>query len=307
MITISIIIPTHRRFKEFIDCLDSIAHQDYDMKSVEVIAIHDGKPSNYDKTIINDTSSKLSNFSFKEVEHIGVGMTRNLCAQKAVGKYLVMIDDDCVAEEGWLKNLIQFMETNQETLACQGQVIPFPPKTFIEKYISFKNLMRNPVRDIDGNVSNVMTSNCCYRKEVFDKVGGFREDFLKWGGEDLELNLRVRKLGKLGFCETAVVKHKHRRTLWAMTKQHFHYGRGGYLACKINNVPYESLRFYKPTILNLLRYFFYTLKRIFTVSIPEFKEKNLNLLMYPPYIFLDIIRKNTYQLGATYQYYFGRN
>ena len=83
MIIASIIIPTHNRFLDFIDCLNSIARQDYDLKNVEIIAIHDGKPSDYNRKAINTASRTLCNFSFDEVDHIGVGMVRNLCAKKA--------------------------------------------------------------------------------------------------------------------------------------------------------------------------------------------------------------------------------
>lgn len=295
----TIIVPTFRRQNLFLKCLNSLARQDYEKAGYEVIAVHDGLNCDYDKQAINTAATQLKNFRFEKIAHGGVSHARNHGIALARGKLILMLDDDCEAKEDWVKAFVTYMKRHPEIAAVGGTVLSTSPQTFIQRYIDFKNLLRKPVHATNGEIIALITANACFRKNIIDKVGGFREELSYSGGEDLDLSYRCRKFGALSYCEKAIVYHHHRHSVGELVKQHILYGRGVYRACKLNNIDFSVLKFYDPTFWGLFKYFCYVLKRIFTVSLPEFRSKNLPLKLYLPYCYLDAARKIAFIIGTT--------
>ncbi|MDD3756400.1 MAG: glycosyltransferase [Bacteroidales bacterium] len=299
---VSVIVPTFNRFELFLECIKSLAKQEYNKNDYEVICIHDGLKCNYNEAKIKEFAKPIKYFKFEKVSHRGVALVRNYAISRSSGQLILMIDDDCKAESDWVSSFVKYMNNQKMTVGAGGTVLSTPPQTFVQKYITFKNLLRKPVRDTDNNIVSLITANSCFRRSILDKVNGFRKEFSHYGGEDLDLSFRCRKIGKLGYCENAVLYHNHRTSLKDMVKQHIYYGRGTFLACKLNDIDFRLLKFYNPTFWNLFLYSGYVFKRIFTVSLPEFKKKKLKLSLYIPYIFLDIIRKMSFIIGANIEY-----
>lgn len=300
---VSIIIPTFQREELFFSCLESLAKQDYPQKKFEVVVVYDGVDCPYSKKNLKKYLTKIKNAHFYTKENGGAAKARNFAISNAKGSLLLTIDDDCCAEPDWVSSYVVFMENNTELIGAGGTVKSSSPTSFVQKYIAFKRLMFQPVRDSEGNIVTVITANACYRKGLIDKLGGFDEQFPFSGGEDLDLSMRLRHCGKLGYSDKSVVHHYHRATLKGLIKQHFYYGKGVYLACVKNNFEFEKLKFYKPNWWGFLKYLLFVVKRIFTVSLPEFWHKKLPLYNWIPYVILDIIRKLSFSIGATWEYY----
>ena len=235
---VSIIVPTYKRFALFLKCIESLSCQDFNKDNYEVIAIHDGLECDYDDNKIKERARQIKNFQFEKITHRGSGQTRNYGIQLSKGYLILMIDDDCRAQNNWVSSFVQYMHNQENIVGVGGTVLSTQPQTFVQKYISFKNLLRKPVRDVDGNIVSLITANSCFRKSALDKAGGFRKEFSRYGGEDLDLSFRCKKFGELGYCENAVVYHNHRKFLGELVKQHIAYGRGAYLACKLNDIDF---------------------------------------------------------------------
>lgn len=302
---VSVIVPTHKRPELFLNCIKSLSEQNYTKEDYEIIAVHDGLEDGYDGDGIRKCLGKVKNFKFERVSEGGVARARNYAIQIARGSLILMIDDDCQAKNDWIGAFVKYMAGHKDIVGAGGTILSVPPETFVQKYIDFKNLLRKPVRDASGNIIALITANVCFRKSVLDKVGGFKEVFRHYGGEDLDLSFRCGKYGKLAYCEDAIVYHNHRKQLRDLVRQHIFYGRGTFLAYKLNNIDidFKVLKFYEPTLPNLFKYLWYVLKRIFTVSLPEFREKKLELSLYVPYAFLDIIRKLSFMAGVTLEHH----
>lgn len=294
----TIIIPTFKRQKLFLRCLYSLARQDYEKEKYEVIVIYDDLDCDYDEEKINSIAAQLKNFRFEKIPHGGVSRARNYGIVLARGEFILMLDDDCEAKRDWVKAFIIYMKQHPEVVAAGGTVLSASPKTFIQRYIDFKCLLRKPVRTNNEEIIAVITANACFRKDAIEKVGGFREKLSYSGGEDLDLSYRCQRLGVLAYCENAVIYHHHRPSIEALVKQHLLYGKGVYRACTLNNIDFKVLKFYNPTFWGVLKYLGYVLKRIFSVSLPEFSSKKLSLKLYLPYCFLDAVRKIAFIIGA---------
>jgi len=134
----SVIVPTYKRGKMFFRCLEFLGRQTFPKNKFEIIAIHDGINCEYNSKEINRLYSKLKNLKFFKVSHRGVASARNFGIKNSKGKYILTIDDDCRADKDWIANFIKYMENNKNFVAAGGTTKSVTPKTFIQKYISFK-------------------------------------------------------------------------------------------------------------------------------------------------------------------------
>ena len=91
---VSVIIPAFNSKDRIGECVKSVLKQDF--KNFEIIVVNDG--SN-DSTA--ETAKKAGAKVFSKMNQ-GPAIARNFGAQKATGKILVFMDDDCIAEKNWL-------------------------------------------------------------------------------------------------------------------------------------------------------------------------------------------------------------
>ena len=99
----------------------------------------------------------------------------------------------------------------------------------------------------------IVTANALISGVALSYVGGFDETFNEAAGEDLDLGLRLRPLGVIGWAERAIVRHRFREDQSDFYNRFKRYGRGNrHLELK-HNLP--SLR-----------------ARRFKAELPEFQE-----------------------------------
>lgn len=307
----SVIIPTYRRPHLLERCIHALSQQTFDKSGFEVIVVNDSLESSVTEQQIHRWQEIFpGGFSLLRQEHAGVAAARNLAIQASKGRFIAMTDDDCHPDNNWLSSFYSSIKRHRQVVGWGGKILSTTPRNFVQKYVAFKGLLCVPSRDTSGQIVNIVTANACYDRDALERIGNFKEEFVARavaiGGEDVDLTFRIRRLGRLNYCPEAVVYHYHRDSLRALVKQHMMYGRGAYLACLLNNIPCEGLKFYWPTVVNCFRYCGYVVRRIFNVSIPEFKRKRLELSLYPAYIVLDVIRKLSFLAGVVQYHYFLR-
>lgn len=134
----------------------------------------------------------------------GLSATRNVAVAAAQGDLLAFLDDDSIAVENWLERLVQPFG-NPMVMAVGGRAVPLwpkegPPLWFPEEFdfivgcTAHKKLMLGR----DNQIRSVTGSNMCFRREVFERVGGWnsrlgRVGQNQAGGEEAELCLRIKR------------------------------------------------------------------------------------------------------------------
>ena len=201
---VSVIVPTYNSKNRLGECLGAILKQDF--KNFEVIVVNDGST--------DGTEQLAKTFNVKVFSKINQGpaIARNFGAQKSAGKILVFIDDDCIAEKNWLKEMIKPFQdpkvvgvqgtykSQQKELCAIFEQIEIEDR--YDKIQKAKNL------DWTGSYS------AAFRRSVFFETQGYDESFPTASGEDTELSFKLVKAGhKLAFNKHAIVYHKH-ETKW---------------------------------------------------------------------------------------------
>ena len=214
----TVIIPTYNRGKTLSKCIDSILQQDYPQDKFELIIIDDG--STDDTHELLKKYEKKPGFSYFFQKNKGPSSARNLGINNSRGEIICFIDDDCIAEKNWLKNIVKPF-SDENVGGAGGKIIADAPQTLIEKYCE-KSKFFEQARFIDVMV---IGANAAYRRDILLALRGFDEFFRT--GEDTDLGLQIRLKGKkLAYTSDAIIYHNHRSNYRSITKQMRGYGKG---------------------------------------------------------------------------------
>jgi len=184
----------------------------------------------------------------------GASATRNAGASVAGGSVLAFLDDDTVAEPGWLRYLTAPL-ARPEVAGVGGYVEPMwsgrTPDWMPEEFLwvvgaSYRGLPRTAAA-----VRNVWAENMAVARDDFWAVGGFREGFGKLGQiiqqEDTDFCIRLSTAleGRTWWYEpSARISHRvppHRGTLRYFMQRCYSEGKGkAEMAALLG--PHEGLR-----------------------------------------------------------------
>lgn len=202
---LSVIIPTHSRHPSLAPCLDSVRAQSY--TNIEIIVVDDASTDDTGAYLQSIRDQRL--WVITNPHNLGVAQTRNVGAARANHDVVVFIDDDCVAEPGWLRAYARTFQKQSVDWAF-GQT----------SYISPAYRGHFPERLVtNGRGQWPGGGNVAYRREVFLGVGGFDPAYVRLNNEDTELAVRLVAQGyHYARVSDALVHHQAARwtvrTLW---------------------------------------------------------------------------------------------
>lgn len=163
----SVIIPTLNEEKNISKLLDSILRQT--IKPLEIIVA--------DKST-DQTPKILKSYKVKVVEGVNdyhVGRARNNAAKIATGKYLFFLDaDNLLLSRDYIESVLKFMEIHNLG-ASHGTLVPDDAKYSSKVGYTLYNGIRKSSTYLK-KVTTDVGSGIVVRRDVYEKVGGFRED-----------------------------------------------------------------------------------------------------------------------------------
>jgi len=150
---------------------------------------------NPNKEILKRVNNAVKNQSYKgkiQVIQIneGWGLAKSMNQGIKEAKYdiIVTLHQDCIPiSNSWLSTLVKPLEY-PKIVACASDVMDFENK---EKY--------TPLLDEKG---------CAYKKDMLEKVGYFDESTFLNSGEDMDLYMKLKKVGEIAYPHS-VVEHYH--------------------------------------------------------------------------------------------------
>lgn len=217
----SVIVPVYNRRDEVDDLLASLARQTD--KDFEVILVEDGSTERCDDIALRYDRDLDLRYFWKPNE--GRSIARNYGLERAAGRYFVFFDSDCVIPEDYFKTLGR--ELANDYVPCfGGPDAASDDFTDVQKAISFSMTSFLTTGGIRGGKVQMekfvpRSFNMGYSREVYEKVGGFREMF----SEDIDMSTRVRQAGfGIRLIRPAFVYHKRRATLAKFARQTYVFG-----------------------------------------------------------------------------------
>jgi GT2 family glycosyltransferase/SAM-dependent methyltransferase len=208
---ISVIIPTYNRRATLDRCLQALAAQTLSPSRFEVVIVDDGST--------DDTQEFLSkqqmpfNLSVYQQKNQGPGAARKLAVEQAKGKYLLLTNDDTIADPNLLKEHLHTQLTYQNpALAVLGTFeYEQPKRRALTHFLSvnpflFPQCSMNPGVPYPYNF--FVTCNISIERETILKAGSF--DASLRVAEDTDIGYRLQKLGcKVIYNPEAKAIHDH--------------------------------------------------------------------------------------------------
>jgi GT2 family glycosyltransferase len=198
---VSVVIPVYNELSSTIRCLQSIADSWFETLGVQIIAVDDGST---DGTA--DVLTALPGLDYiKNGSNQGFIRACNRGAAIARGTYICFLNNDTVVREGWLDHLVTMAESDP-AIGAVGSKLVYPDGSLQE---AGGVIWRDGTGWNYGRGENAADSRYNYardtdycsgaalmvRRELFEQLGGFSEDYVPAYYEDVDLCFGVRSLG----------------------------------------------------------------------------------------------------------------
>lgn len=223
----SIIVPVYNRPDEIAELLKSLDSQTD--KGFQLVLVEDGS------TVPSLEAQLQPDGSFKPVkgqdrpwlkyyrkDNEGRSIARNYGIDRADGDFFIFVDSDCILPPEYLAKVRESLAESTPHADCFGGPDAahdsFTPTQKAINYAMTSFLTTGGIRG--GKVSmekfTPRTFNMGFSREVYDKVGGFREMF----SEDIDMSTRIRNAGfAISLFPDAYVYHKRRGNLKKFWRQ----------------------------------------------------------------------------------------
>ena len=216
--SLSVIIPCYNSKKRIIRCvnavklsLDNLNHK----FKLEIIVINDGSTDNTGDIINKISGIKVITHS----ENKGLSAARNSGISASDSEYIAFIDSDIEVEKKWFQKILNLLINDISIAGVTGHLkAPCPKKSnsLLERYL-FSDY--RGAKNIDEKMPLLykwfVFSNTIMRRHVLEKIGGFDEKLISYGGEDTELAIRINKKfpNNLRKCSSAFSFHYSDKSL----------------------------------------------------------------------------------------------
>jgi glucosyl-dolichyl phosphate glucuronosyltransferase len=217
---ISVVICTYNRAQSLVQTLEALNGQAVaENAEVEIVVVNNNSRDNTAEAV--EIAAKKSRWPLVYLfeKQQGLSYARNTGIKNAKGDVLAFIDDDVIPEKDWLEGLRRcFAETNADVVAGRIEML-----WKCEKPEWFSNEITGPIisqnlgperKKWTNQKQPMIGANMAFKKQLFERFGGFREDLgrkgnLLIGGEDREIFDRLWNGGCSIYYEpAAMIWHK---------------------------------------------------------------------------------------------------
>lgn len=214
---VSVVICTYSldMYEHFTQAVDSVLSQTYE--DLEVVVVVDGNDE-LASHVEDDYGTRDDLVIHANDENVGLLKSRNTGAEVASGDVVAFMDDDAVADERWIEELVDIYDEH-DVEAAGGRMTPIwvsgRPSFLPEEFYWLVGVTHRGFGD-EGEVRNTFGSNISFRRDAFRELGGFDTQIggrkgdknLQGGETELCARLRSELGGSLYYNPDAEVGHK---------------------------------------------------------------------------------------------------
>lgn len=294
---VSVVI-INRNGREFVDaCLRSVFSSDY--PEYEVIFVDNASDDGSLEYVKDNFRNNLRLAFVENKESVGPAVGRNRGVRAAQGKYILFLDNDTQIDKICIRELVAVLENDGSVGEAQAKLLKLgadniydcagdylgPLGFLIERSRGVKDVGQF---DYIADILSAKSAGCIIRRDVFDKIGGFDEDFYMYL-EETDLSWRVWLAGyRVVFIPQAVVYHAFNTPRKVFKKYYSkyivrYYGCRNYISTLIKNLEFVNLIRFLPLQMGCLFVlsFLFSLKGDLQDGFYVFKAIGWNVLNLP--------------------------
>ena len=210
----------------------------------EVVVVDNAPKTDATKTVVDELADPRLRYVLEP--RPGLSIARNTGARTARGAFIAFTDDDVVVDRDWIAGLTRGF-TRAPKVGCVTGLVPSGEldtiaQHFFDRKVNWSGSCAPKLYDLDQHRDPGVLypysaglfgtgANFAVSRDAYVALQGFDEALgagaLTKGGEDLDWFVRTLNAGfALAYEPGAVVWHRHRRELAALSEQLYGYGTG---------------------------------------------------------------------------------
>ena len=223
---VSVIIPVYNEEKYILKTLNAINFQSY--SNFEVVVVNNASTDASDEIInhfIQKNSSSIP-FLYKIEYKQGTNYARECGRNIASGEIIALLDADCIPSYNWISNGVKKLQ-KKEVIAATGAYFYYDASWLLRVFSLASQLtifkIVNNIIQYRKRGAILIGGNAFIKTELLDLIGGFNTN-LTFYGDDIDMAVKLSKLGKLSYSYNLTLKTSSRRYkalgFWKVNKKY---------------------------------------------------------------------------------------
>jgi GT2 family glycosyltransferase len=209
----SIIVLCYNSKVDLGECIPSLLSQSY--RDFELILVDNASTDGTEEFIrINYPEIKV----LQTGKNVGYAAGNNLGFEISLGKYVVIVNPDTIADSEWLTELIKPFESDETIAATTSKILKYDQRDRINTCANTSHLtgltfcrgLDRPASEFNNDQIVSAVSGCSFamRSDIFRSLNGFDPDFFLYQ-EDADISWRIRFGGKkIIYAPKSIIYHK---------------------------------------------------------------------------------------------------
>ena len=249
--SVSVIIVSFNGSDHIEECLESLC-RDSSSHTGEICVIDNGSSDDSVSIAERFASKHPSVHVVKSDTNLGYAGGVNFALPHVQGKYVVVLNQDMVVEDGWLNQPLELLE-NQSTIgAVSPMMVLYNDSEIINSVgqnvhvtgLGFNRWLGRPRAEAGQKpfpVTGIHGGAFVIRREILDHIGGWDDSGFLYH-EDVELSWLLHLLGYRIYCApAAAVRHKYHLTMHPEKLFLLERNRGHMLCCNLSPLTFILL------------------------------------------------------------------
>ena len=249
---LTVIIPTFNRSNSLILILQSLSHQSIKEYKINVIICDSYSKDGSEKNVkFFSENNQYLNIKYLNIDANILSAKRNYGIKNSSTKFNILIDDDCIPDNNFIKDYTDSLEMMDDKTILSGIVL-YPKKHILESnYLKFKSNTHFKKVDTFNKIiepNHIVAMNMAFLiSEDLSKTEFFDEGFIGYGFEDYEFAYRLKELNfKLKQTKATIIHDEGTPNFDKYLNKYFHLGRDGMKnLLKINYIAALDTIYYK--------------------------------------------------------------
>lgn len=288
---VAVIIPTFNKKDLLKECLDSLKKQTFSDFSITIIdnGSFDGTAEMLKKDFPESYVIRNSNNRGFVAVNQGIKISQ--------GDFVVLLNNDAVADKNWLKELVEGLKRHPEAGFAASKILNYHKRNIIDSAgdgFSFAMMGGYSIGKGEKDGSKYAREKYCfsatgggsiYRKSLFNKIGLFDEKFFAFF-EDIDLGFRANWAGfKCIYLPKAILYHRGGETAIHNSNFHLLLTDRNKIITVMKNLPFKFFWHYKRSTYNMLMWPFIEFRMQRMKVWPFIKNRFLLILWLPQILF----------------------
>ncbi|NOX95323.1 MAG: glycosyltransferase family 2 protein [Alphaproteobacteria bacterium] len=205
-------------------------------------------------------------------ENVGFAAANNRAAEITSAEWLAFLNPDAYAQDDWLQSFVngaaRYLDVDAfgslQLNAADPSLIDGAGDVYFAAGISYRGGFSHPVETapVEGECFAPCAAAAFYRRQVFDRLGGFEESFFCYS-EDVDLAFRLRLAGgRVVQLRDAVVHHEGSGITGQLSGFAIYHGHRNRLWTYFRNMPVSLLFITLPAqlVMSFLLIFYFVFK-----------------------------------------------